>query len=230
MFLRKNKIIHCDFKPENILLLQEGKTGIKVIDFGSACFFENKMYTYIQSRFYRAPEVILELCYGNEIDMWSLGCVLVELYTGCPIFPGENERDQLYYMIEYFGIPDEEMIKASGKKDLFFTEEYKLLEVPNSNGKIRQANTKKLKRFLRGADLDFIDLISRCLKFDPKKRIKPSEAILHPWITYGMPKEILQFHKNNINEYDDMKNRLSIPRYKNDITVQVNINVRKNKC
>jgi dual specificity tyrosine-phosphorylation-regulated kinase 2/3/4 len=197
-FLQKHGIIHCDFKPENILLRQEGKTGIKLIDFGSSCFSGEKLYTYIQSRFYRAPEIILDLGYDIEIDMWSFGCVLVELYAGIPIFPGENERDQLYYMIEYFGIPDVELINDSVKKSNFFTEDNMTLEIPNSRGKIRKPNTKKLKKFLKGADDDFIDLIEKCFQYNQSYRIKPAEAILHPWITCGMPLEILSYHKTNL--------------------------------
>lgn len=87
-FLRQQRIVHCDLKPENILLKELNRSAIKVIDFGSSCFEDETQYTYIQSRFYRAPEVILGLPYGTPIDMWSLGCILAELYTGCPIFPG----------------------------------------------------------------------------------------------------------------------------------------------
>ena len=58
------------------------------------------MYTYIQSRFYRSPEVILGLPYGMPIDMWSFGCILAELYTGYPLFPGENEVEQLACIME----------------------------------------------------------------------------------------------------------------------------------
>ncbi len=60
----------------------------QVIDFGSSCFLSERVYTYIQSRFYRSPEVILGLPYTMGIDMWSLGCIAAELYTGYPIFPG----------------------------------------------------------------------------------------------------------------------------------------------
>ena len=80
--LTKNKIIHCDLKPENILLKQQGRSGIKVIDYGSSCYETQRIYTYIQSRFYRAPEVILGAKYGMAIDMWSLGCIIAELLTG----------------------------------------------------------------------------------------------------------------------------------------------------
>ena len=89
-FFKKNAIIHCDLKPENILLKEENKSGIRVIDVGSGCFEEKQLYTYIQSRFYRAPEIILGIRYTPAIDMWSFGCIMVELFTGFPIFPGES--------------------------------------------------------------------------------------------------------------------------------------------
>ena len=94
-FIREEKIIHCDLKPENILLKQSNKSGIKVIDFGSGCFDTNIVYTYIQSWFYRAPEVILGLEFNMAIDMWSFACILSELYSGYPLFPGESESEQL---------------------------------------------------------------------------------------------------------------------------------------
>ena len=90
-----HNIIHCDLKPENILLRKKNKSGFKIIDFGSSCFGDNKVYTYIQSRFYRSPEVIFGLDYTTAIDMWSFGCVLFKLYTGDPLFPGESENEQV---------------------------------------------------------------------------------------------------------------------------------------
>jgi serine/threonine protein kinase len=71
-----------------VLLRSQHRSAIKVIDFGSSCFSDERVYTYIQSRFYRSPEVILGLPYGCEIDMWSFGCILAELLTGYPLFPG----------------------------------------------------------------------------------------------------------------------------------------------
>ncbi|KAL1789337.1 RAD51-associated protein 1 isoform X1 [Sigmodon hispidus] len=94
------KIIHCDLKPENIVLYQRGQVTVKVIDFGSSCYEHQKVYTYIQSRFYRSPEVILGHPYNMAIDMWSLGCIMAELYTGYPLFPGENEVEQLACIME----------------------------------------------------------------------------------------------------------------------------------
>lgn len=87
-FLKQNNIVHCDIKPENIMLKDHNKTGIRIIDLGSSCYEPEQFYTYIQSRFYRAPEIILGIRYSCAIDMWSFGLVLVELLTGYPLFPG----------------------------------------------------------------------------------------------------------------------------------------------
>eukprot|EP01052_Picozoa_sp_SAG31_P019258 SAG31_NODE_1397_length_8506_cov_13.069585_6_plen_581_part_00 len=75
--LSDSNIIHCDLKPENILLRHPKRSAIKLIDFGSSCRDKKTVYTYIQSRYYRAPEVILGTRYDVAIDMWSLGCTLV---------------------------------------------------------------------------------------------------------------------------------------------------------
>src|SRR5260221_1458656 len=122
---------------KNVLLRHPAKSAIKVIDFGSSCFEHEKslanslssflqilisftVYTYIQSRFYRSPEVILGMNYHMAIDMWSLGCILAELYTGFPIFPGENEQEQLSCIMEVLGIPEKEFINRSSRRKLFF--------------------------------------------------------------------------------------------------------------
>jgi len=94
-YLTKYKIVHCDIKPENVMLQDTTKSGIRLVDFGSSCFFGQQIYTYIQSRYYRAPEVIFGLKYGSEIDMWSFACLIAELHLGTPIFPGEDEVDQV---------------------------------------------------------------------------------------------------------------------------------------
>lgn len=91
--MKKLDIIHCDMKPENILLNRINKSRITIIDFGSACYTDQRVYTYIQSRFYRAPEIMLGIPYTTAIDMWSVGCMLVELMTGYPLFPGESEKE-----------------------------------------------------------------------------------------------------------------------------------------
>ena len=119
--LANRHVVHCDLKPENILLQDQEtmkhfvdaggglsnlksmcgtEATIRLIDFGSACFEGRSTHTYIQSRFYRSPEVLLGLPYDSAIDMWSLGCVAAELFLGLPILPGIHEHDQLVRIVE----------------------------------------------------------------------------------------------------------------------------------
>ena len=106
-------IIHCDLKPENILLRHPRRSAIKIIDFGSSCLSTQQVYRYIQSRFYRAPEILLGLPYTHKIDVWSLGCVLVEMYTGEPLFGGTGQEDQMCRIVDALGMPPAEMVDAA---------------------------------------------------------------------------------------------------------------------
>ncbi|KAK2012597.1 hypothetical protein LZ32DRAFT_531904 [Colletotrichum eremochloae] len=181
--LKQHKVIHCDLKPENILLRHPLHSEIKVIDFGSSCFENEKVYTYIQSRFYRSPEVILGMTYGMPIDMWSLGCILAELYTGVPIFPGENEQEQLACIMEVFGPPEKHLIEKSTRKKLFFDSMGKPRLTVSSKGRRRRPSSKTLQQVIKCDDEAFLDFLARCLRWDPDRRLKPEEAIHHEFIS-----------------------------------------------
>ncbi|TCD60316.1 hypothetical protein EIP91_010354 [Steccherinum ochraceum] len=181
--MRHHRIVHCDLKPENVLLRHPAKSAIKVIDFGSSCFEHEKIYTYIQSRFYRSPEVILGMNYHMAIDMWSLGCILAELYTGFPIFPGENEQEQLSCIMEVLGVPDKDFINRSSRKRLFFDTTGAPRPVVNSKGRRRRPGTKTLAQVLRCDDELFLDFIAKCLVWDPERRLKPQAALRHSFVT-----------------------------------------------
>ncbi|EGN96122.1 hypothetical protein SERLA73DRAFT_141318, partial [Serpula lacrymans var. lacrymans S7.3] len=183
--MRHHRIVHCDLKPENVLLRHPAKSAIKVIDFGSSCFEHEKIYTYIQSRFYRSPEVILGMNYHMAIDMWSLGCILAELYTGFPIFPGENEQEQLSCIMEVLGAPDKEFVNRSSRKRIFFDNSGAPRPVVNSKGRRRRPGTKSLAQVLRCSDDDFVDFIARCLVWDPERRMKPQTAMQHAFVRAG---------------------------------------------
>ncbi|CAJ2506355.1 Uu.00g004850.m01.CDS01 [Anthostomella pinea] len=118
--LNKARLIHCDLKPENILLKNLESPIIKIIDFGSACDERQTVYTYIQSRFYRSPEVLLGLPYSSAIDMWSLGCIVVELFLGLPLFPGSSEYNQVSRIVEMLGNPPNWMIEVGKQAGDFF--------------------------------------------------------------------------------------------------------------
>ena len=197
--LHRNRIIHCDLKPENILLKQLGRSGLKVIDFGSSCYEHQRIYTYIQSRFYRAPEVILGGKYGMPIDMWSLGCILAEMLTGYPLFPGEDEMDQLSCMMEVLGMPPAKMLENSKRTRSFFSSKgyprYCTVTVNPDNsvtfggnrsrrGKYRgPPESKELSRALKGCeDPLFLDFLRQCLIWDPALRLTPGQALRHNWL------------------------------------------------
>lgn len=186
VLLKGHKVIHCDLKPENVLLAHPARSEIKVIDFGSSCLENEKVYTYIQSRFYRSPEVILGMTYGMPIDMWSLGCILAELLTGYPIFPGENEQEQLACIMEVFGPPEKHLIEKSTRKKIFFDSLGKPRLTVSTKGKRRRPSSKSLQAALKCEDESFLDFITRCLRWDPDRRLKPDEAIQHEFIT-GKP-------------------------------------------
>ncbi|XP_003943216.1 homeodomain-interacting protein kinase 4 [Saimiri boliviensis] len=123
--LKELAIIHADLKPENIMLVDQTRCPfrVKVIDFGSASIFSEVRYVkepYIQSRFYRAPEILLGLPFCEKVDMWSLGCVMAELHLGWPLYPGNNEYDQVRYICETQGLPKPHLLHAARKAHHFF--------------------------------------------------------------------------------------------------------------
>ncbi|KAH7426157.1 hypothetical protein KP509_11G087000 [Ceratopteris richardii] len=115
-------IIHCDLKPENILLTTCFELGeLKVIDFGCACNEDQTIYTYIQTRSYRSPEVILGHKYTSAIDMWSVGCIAAELFLGVPLFPAESEYDLLQRMMKVLReSPPDHILRNAKKTHRFF--------------------------------------------------------------------------------------------------------------
>ncbi|XXG43972.1 hypothetical protein AAC387_Pa01g3883 [Persea americana] len=122
IIMKEAGIIHCDLKPENILLSASVKPReIKVIDFGSACMEDRTVYSYIQSRYYRSPEVVLGYSYTTAIDMWSFGCIVAELFLGLPLFPGASEYDLLKRMIEILGgQPPDHILRSAKNTPKFF--------------------------------------------------------------------------------------------------------------
>lgn len=174
-------IIHCDLKPENILLADPKKAMIKLIDFGSSCFGSERLHTYIQSRFYRAPEIMMGIPYTSAIDIWSLGCILVELFTGQPLWPGESEKDQFLLIVGSLGLPPMELLNNASRKHLFFEGEG-LKYCKLTDGKIVDPMMQSLEESVKSNDNDFIDFLKRCFEWNPEKRITPNEGLVHPWI------------------------------------------------
>ncbi|XP_011474789.1 dual specificity tyrosine-phosphorylation-regulated kinase 4 isoform X1 [Oryzias latipes] len=201
--LHKEKIIHCDLKPENILLSQRGPGNIKVVDFGSSCYEQQRVYTYIQSRFYRSPEVILGHPYSMAIDMWSLGCILAELHTGYPLFPGESEVEQIACIMEVLGMPPNDFVQSASRRKLFFDSKGNPRNITNSKGKKRRPNSKELSAALKTTDPLFLEFIKGCLTWDPTKRMTPDEGLQHQWILEGNFNRVRSRAKTTVKKTSD---------------------------
>lgn len=138
---------------------------------------------------------MLGIPYSTEIDMWSFGCIICELFTGIPIFPGESEAEQMACIIELKGTPPRSLIEQSPRYSIFFDEDLSPRLVTNSRGKKRLPATKELAQVLKCNDPVFLDFIERCLEWDPLKRMTPDEALKHEWIF-----EVLKKAKKSFNE------------------------------
>ena len=133
--------------------------------------------------------------YTTAIDMWSFGCIMAELYTGYPLFPGESESEQLAYIMEIKGVPPDQILDISTRRKIFFDSNYEPILQRNSRGKVRYPNTKTLKHVLRCSDDKFVRFIDLCLDWDPENRLTPIEALQHEWILEGLPPKVLVHHK-----------------------------------
>ncbi|EXJ91229.1 CMGC/DYRK/YAK protein kinase [Capronia coronata CBS 617.96] len=176
--LNKARLIHCDLKPENILLKNLESPIIKIIDFGSACDERQTVYTYIQSRFYRSPEVLLGLPYSSAIDMWSLGCIVVELFLGLPLFPGSSEYNQVSRIVEMLGMPPMWMLEMGKQSGEFFektTDEFgrRTYRLKSMEQYSREHNVKEQpsKKYFQATTLPEI---IRSYPM-PRKNMKPAE-------------------------------------------------------
>ena len=163
-------VAHRDIKPQN-LLLNPKTHQVKLCDFGSAkqLIATEPNVSYICSRYYRAPELVFEATeYTCTIDIWSVGCVMAELMLGQPLFPGESGVDQLIEIIKVLGTPTKEEIFAMNPHHTSF--------------KFPQIKAHPWPKVFRGkAPQNAIDLVSKLLRYDPKQRIDPLEALSHPF-------------------------------------------------
>lgn len=199
-------IAHCDLKPENVLLRHPQRSTIKVVDFGAAAHVSDSMLFYVQSRFYRAPEVILGVQYTTQVDVWSLGCMLIELHTGRPVFAGKDEGDQMAIIVKRLGVPPAYMLENGKKTNQFFefdTEQdppqWRLKpplaaacatqEPPDLNSVhafVDHYSNGRRKRASGGhsdEDYDvFLKLALKMLEYDPEKRITAAKAMKDPFV------------------------------------------------
>ncbi|XP_011625262.1 uncharacterized protein LOC105421050 [Amborella trichopoda] len=185
-FLHGLGLIHCDLKPENILVKSYSRCEVKVIDLGSSCFETDHLCSYVQSRSYRAPEVILGLPYDKKIDIWSLGCILAELCSGNVLFQNDSPATLLARVIGIIG-PIEPTMLAKGRDTYkYFTKNHMLYERNQDTNRLEYLIPKKtsLRHRLPMGDQGFIDFVAHLLEVNPKKRPSALEALKHPWLSY----------------------------------------------
>mmetsp|Transcript_37036 Transcript_37036/g.78555 ORF Transcript_37036/g.78555 Transcript_37036/m.78555 type:complete len:342 (-) Transcript_37036:60-1085(-) len=195
-YLHSKSYAHRDIKPENFLLQNRTREAeIKVIDFGSSCFVDDQLTSYLQSRSYRAPEVMLGLPYDQKIDLWSLGCIVAELWTGYVLFQNDSVQSLLARIVGIIGPFPEHMMAMGRYVPQYFTQDgqlYKELEPypgPHNTQKRRLhlllPKQSSLRQRMRIEDDCFIDFLTQLLQVDPAKRPTATEALAHPWLQPG---------------------------------------------
>ncbi|ELU40356.1 CMGC/CLK protein kinase [Rhizoctonia solani AG-1 IA] len=211
------QLIHTDLKPENILLVDSSydarpmppglgrvsrgqsrhilrNTSIRLIDFGSATFSDEYHSTVVCTRHYRAPEIILGLGWSFPCDAFSLGCILVELYTGVALFQTHDNLEHLAMMEKVMGKMPERLCKQGQRyKPEFFTTTKGAVKLNFPNRGVSAQSKKEVKeQIIPNTDIinqDFLDLVQRLLNPDPNTRITVREALKHRYFSHAVPIE-----------------------------------------
>ncbi|XP_038581792.1 serine/threonine-protein kinase MAK isoform X1 [Micropterus salmoides] len=173
-FIHKYGFFHRDMKPENLLCM--GPELIKIADFGLAREIRSKPpYTdYVSTRWYRAPEVLLRSStYSSPIDLWAVGCIMAELYTLRPLFPGNSEVDEIFKICQVLGTV----------KKTDWPEGYQLASAMNF--RFPQCVPTHLKTLIPNASNEAIALMKDMLQWDPKKRPTAVQALRYPYFQVG---------------------------------------------
>jgi len=171
-YIHSANILHRDLKPSNLFLNED--CDLKIGDFGLARTTSDtdSMTEYVVTRWYRAPELLLNCSeYTAAIDIWSVGCIFMEILKREPLFPGNNYVEQLKLITEFIGSPDD--------SDLGF------LRSDNTRRYIRQLPQVPKQPFAQkfpNMDEDVVDLLGKMLVFDPSKRITVEEALSHRYL------------------------------------------------
>ncbi|EKD18708.1 mitogen-activated protein kinase sty1 [Drepanopeziza brunnea f. sp. 'multigermtubi' MB_m1] len=163
-------VVHRDLKPSNILVNEN--CDLKICDFGLARIQDPQMTGYVSTRYYRAPEIMLTWQkYDVEVDIWSAGCIFAEMLEGKPLFPGKDHVNQFSIITELLGTPPDDVIHTiASENTLRFVQS------------LPKRERQPLKDKFRNADPLAIDLLEEMLVFDPRKRVKASEALAHEYL------------------------------------------------
>ena len=186
-------IIHADLKPENILLWSYALCKVKVIDFGSSAFLGDSLSSYVQSRSYRAPEVVLGLKYDQRIDIWSLGCILFELLTGKVLFVNDSIQTLLVRILAILG-PFPPSFNHAPYTSHFFTKDGFIYErVPRESAPTvyyfyspkHTSLFHLLSKYILAdpATSLFVHFLSQLLILEPSQRPTAAQALEHPFLS-----------------------------------------------
>ncbi|KAG8436015.1 hypothetical protein GDO86_007203, partial [Hymenochirus boettgeri] len=169
-YIHSAGIVHRDLKPSNIGVNEDYE--LKILDFGLARPTEFEMTGYVVTRWYRAPEVILNwMHYNKTVDIWSVGCILAEMITGKVLFPGGDYFDELSKIIEVIGSPEPSLINKMESK-----------HAQNYLKMLPQKQKKNFKELFPTMNAMEIDLLEKMLDLDPETRINATVALAHPYL------------------------------------------------
>eukprot|EP00931_Biecheleriopsis_adriatica_P114703 TRINITY_DN90617_c0_g1_i1.p1 TRINITY_DN90617_c0_g1~~TRINITY_DN90617_c0_g1_i1.p1 ORF type:complete len:833 (+),score=207.59 TRINITY_DN90617_c0_g1_i1:78-2576(+) len=206
-YIHRLWLIHADLKPENILIRSYSRCEVKVIDFGSSCFVDDQLTNYVQSRSYRAPEVMLSLPYDQKIDIWSLGCIIAELWTGYVLFQNDSIQSLLARIVGIIGPIPAHMMATGRSVPQYFAQDGRLYReaetpaagavsttpvVPERRLHLYLPKRSSLRQRMRTDDEAFLDFMTSLLKVDPAQRPTAAEALQHPWLSPGRYTDGLQ--------------------------------------
>ncbi|KAL9610978.1 MAG: hypothetical protein Q9167_004355 [Letrouitia subvulpina] len=169
-FCHENRVLHRDLKPQNLLINSKGQ--LKLADFGLARAFGIPVNTFsneVVTLWYRAPDVLLgSRTYNTSIDIWSAGCIMAEMYTGRPLFPGTTNEDQLQKIFRLMGTPSERSWPG-------------ITAFPEYKPGWHVYATQDLRLILPQIDAGGLDMLGRCLQLRPEMRISALDALSHGW-------------------------------------------------
>uniref|UniRef100_A0A8C3M0Z7 mitogen-activated protein kinase n=2 Tax=Phasianidae TaxID=9005 RepID=A0A8C3M0Z7_CHRPC len=168
-YIHSAGIIHRDLKPSNLAVNEDCE--LRILDFGLARQTDDEMTGYVATRWYRAPEIMLNwMHYNQTVDIWSVGCIMAELLKGKALFPGDDYIDQLKRIMEVVGTPSSELLKKISSEHA-----RKYIE------SLPHMPQQDLKAVFRGANPLAVDLLEKMLILDSDKRITASAALAHPY-------------------------------------------------
>jgi len=175
---------HRDLKPENLLC---AGNVVKLADFGLAREIRSRppLTDYVSTRWYRAPEVLLRsTSYNAPVDLWAVGCIMAELYTFRPLFPGSSEPDEINKICAVLGTPSAQPPPACPSATQHWPEGVKLAAAMRFQFP-RFAPTP-LKQLVPNASAEALDLLASLLAYDPRKRPSAAQALQHPYFAVGV--------------------------------------------